>query len=94
MYYTKGFGWDHVSPDVFVTFDVEPGDRDKWETWNEGDRFADVVFEITSPSTIEDDLGKKRRFMRAWVCGNCISMIPSSRCSRSSGATDWSAATW
>jgi Uma2 family endonuclease len=64
---TKGFGWDHVSPDVFVTFDVEPGDRDIWQTWNEGDHFAEVVFEITSPSTINDDLGKKRqRYARHW----------------------------
>jgi Uma2 family endonuclease len=61
MYYTKGFGWDHISPDVFVTFDVEPGDRKMWQTWNEGDRFADVVFEITSPSTVNEDRGKKRR---------------------------------
>jgi Uma2 family endonuclease len=61
MYYNQGFGRDHVSPDVFVTFDVPRGVRIKWETWNEGGRFADVVFEITSESTYQEDLGKKRR---------------------------------
>ncbi len=61
MYYTEGYGWDHVSADVFVTFDVPRGVRQKWETWHENGRFADVVVEVTSPSTYLDDLGKKRR---------------------------------
>jgi Uma2 family endonuclease len=61
MYYTPGNGWDHVSADVFVTLDVERGIRECWKTWEEGDRFADVVFEISSPSTIKEDLGKKMR---------------------------------
>jgi Uma2 family endonuclease len=61
MYYNPQSGWDHVSPDVFVTFNVPRGDRRKWETWKEDDRFADVVFEITSASTYAEDLGKKRR---------------------------------
>jgi Uma2 family endonuclease len=60
MYYNQHSGWDHVSPDVFVTFDVPRGDRPKWETWKEGGRFADVVFEITSESTYKEDTGKKR----------------------------------
>src|SRR5690348_11789343 len=61
MYYNSQSGWDHVSPDVFVTFDVLQGDRGTWETWKEDGRFADVVFEITSASTYAEDLGKKRR---------------------------------
>lgn len=61
MYYTEGYGLDHVSADVFVTFDVPRGVRKTWEIWNEGGRFADVVVEITSPSTYREDLGKKRR---------------------------------
>jgi hypothetical protein len=60
MYYNPKSGWDHVSADVFVTFDVPRGVRDKWETWNENGRFADVVLEITSESTYQEDLGKKR----------------------------------
>src|SRR6185437_5718709 len=61
MYYHEGYGRDHVSADVFVTFGVERGVRECWLTWEEGGRFADVVFEISSPSTIKEDLGKKMR---------------------------------
>ena len=61
MYYHYGYGRDHVSADVFVTFGVERGIRECWMTWEEEGRFADVVFEISSPSTIKEDLGKKMR---------------------------------
>ncbi|HEY8283643.1 MAG TPA: Uma2 family endonuclease [Chloroflexota bacterium] len=61
MYYHEGYGRDHVSADVFVTFEVERGIRECWMTWEENGRFADVVFEISSPSTIKEDLGKKMR---------------------------------
>jgi Uma2 family endonuclease len=61
MYYHEGYGRDHVSADVFVTFGVERGIRECWMTWEENGRFADVVFEISSPSTIKEDLGKKMR---------------------------------
>ncbi|MGH2409586.1 MAG: Uma2 family endonuclease [Chloroflexota bacterium] len=61
MYDHEGSGRDHVSADVFVTFGVERGIRECWMTWEEHGRFADVVFEISSPSTIKEDLGKKRR---------------------------------
>jgi Uma2 family endonuclease len=60
MYYNPSYGRDHVSADVFVTFEVTRGVRKKWETWREDGRFADVVFEITSESTLNEDLGKKR----------------------------------
>jgi len=59
MYYNPASGLDHVSADVFVTFGVARGVRQKWETWREGGVFADVVFEISSPSTIREDLGQK-----------------------------------
>jgi Uma2 family endonuclease len=72
MYYTRGYGLDHVSPDVFVTFDVPRGIRQKWETWNENGRFADLVVEITSPSTYLDDLGKKRRLYSAPWCAGAL----------------------
>ena len=54
-YYNPASGWDHVSPDVFVAFDVEPGERRKWETWEENGHFPDIVFEISSPSTERED---------------------------------------
>lgn len=59
VYYDRHNGWRHVSPDVFIALDVEPGKRQKWETWLEGDKFPDIVFEITSPSTVGEDLGRK-----------------------------------
>lgn len=59
MYYNRLNGRDNVSPDVYVALDVEPGGRPKWETWIEG-KFPDIVFEITSPSTQDVDVGSKR----------------------------------
>jgi Uma2 family endonuclease len=59
MYYNPASGLDHVSADVFVTFGVTRGVRQKWETWKEGGTFADVVVEISSPSTVHEDLGPK-----------------------------------
>jgi Uma2 family endonuclease len=59
IYYNPRQGRDHVSPDVYVALDVEPGIRQKWQTWLEGGRFPDVVFEITSESTEKEDLGSK-----------------------------------
>ena len=59
MYYNPASGLDHISADVFVTFGVTRGVRQKWETWREGGAFADVVVEISSPSTIREDLGPK-----------------------------------
>ncbi|HWE61393.1 MAG TPA: Uma2 family endonuclease, partial [Chloroflexota bacterium] len=59
MYYNPESGWDHVSPDVYVAFDVEPGMRRKWLAWEEG-KFPEIVFEISSESTVDVDLGEKR----------------------------------
>ncbi len=59
MYYNRHNGRDHVSPDVYVALDVASGGRPKWETWVEG-KFPDIVFEITSHSTQDVDLGSKR----------------------------------
>ena len=61
IYYNARNGRQHVAPDVYVALDVEPGMRAKWQTWLEGDKFPDVVFEITSESTQDEDLGHKVR---------------------------------
>lgn len=58
-YYNPANGRDHLSPDVFVAFDVAPGLRERWLTWVEG-KFPEVAFEITSPSTMSEDLGSKK----------------------------------
>jgi len=58
IYYTEGNGHDHISPDIYIALDEPPGGRPKWQTWVEG-KFPDIVFEISSPSTQDVDLGHK-----------------------------------
>lgn len=48
-----------LAPDVFVCFGVENKLRRVFKTWEEG-VFPQVVFEIASDSTFENDLGGKR----------------------------------
>ena len=60
MYYDRTNQRRHISPDVYVALDVAPGLREKWQTWREGGLFPQVVFEITSQSTVKVDLGTKR----------------------------------
>jgi Uma2 family endonuclease len=59
LYYAQGFPRLRVAPDVMVIFDVEPGGRDNYKTWEEGQVPA-VIFEMTSPGTrSKDDVEKK-----------------------------------
>lgn len=62
LYYVEGDPRKHVSPDAFVTLGV-PKDtpRDAYFTWLEGGRAPDVVVEITSKSTYQEDTKKKFR---------------------------------
>jgi Uma2 family endonuclease len=54
LYYAQGFPRLRVAPDVMVIFNVEPGGRDNYKTWEEGEVPA-VVFEMTSKGTREQD---------------------------------------
>ncbi|MBD0337303.1 MAG: Uma2 family endonuclease [Cyanobacteria bacterium Co-bin13] len=54
LYYAQGFPRLRVAPDVMVIFNVEPGGRDSYKTWEEGEVPA-VVFEMTSKGTREQD---------------------------------------
>jgi len=63
LYYNEQNGWDHVSPDVYVALEVAPGARSIWKTWVEG-KCPDIVFEITSPSTVATDLSEKPKGKR------------------------------
>jgi Uma2 family endonuclease len=48
-----------IAPDVMVIFDVEPGGRDNYKIWEEG-QVPSVIFEMTSPGTrSKDDIEKK-----------------------------------
>jgi hypothetical protein len=47
LYYAEGFPKLRVAPDIMVVFNVPPGPRDNYKTWEEGQTPA-VIFEITS----------------------------------------------
>ncbi|MGG6239986.1 Uma2 family endonuclease [Nodosilinea sp. AN01ver1] len=59
MYYAQGFPKLRVAPDVMVIFEVEPGGRDNYKIWEEGQVPA-VIFEMTSASTRRQDEVEKK----------------------------------
>ncbi len=59
LYYSKGFPKLRIAPDVMVIFDVQPGGRDNYKIWEEGQVPA-VIFEITSPGTKDRDINFKK----------------------------------
>ena len=58
VYYVEGEPTKVLAPDVFVAFGVGNHLRDTFKVWEEG-VFPSVVFEFTSKTTKNDDLGKK-----------------------------------
>lgn len=54
LYYSQGFPKMRVAPDVMVIFNVSPGGRDNYKIWEKGET-PTVIFEVTSPSTQEQD---------------------------------------
>ncbi|MBI3760870.1 MAG: Uma2 family endonuclease [Chloroflexi bacterium] len=54
MYWDATDPTEVVAPDVFVVFDIAPGERRTWKTWVEG-KAPDVIFEITSKKTRRED---------------------------------------
>src|SRR4030081_1006319 len=58
VYYVPGDKRRHVSPDVFVVVGVRKHDRDYFLVWEEG-KTPTVVIEVTSKSTMQEDLKKK-----------------------------------
>ena len=62
LYYAQGFPRLRVAPDVMIIFGVEPGGRDNYKIWEEGQVPA-VIFEMTSPGTQrKDDVEKKHLY--------------------------------
>lgn len=59
LYYAQGFPKLRVAPDVMVIFEVEPGGRDSYKIWEEGQVPA-VIFEMTSASTRRQEEGEKK----------------------------------
>ncbi|WP_373542587.1 Uma2 family endonuclease [Chamaesiphon sp.] len=67
LYYAQGFPRLRVAPDVMVIFGVEPGGRDNYKTWEEGQVPA-VIFEMTSSGTKnKDDVEKKHLYQSLGV---------------------------
>lgn len=58
LYYAQGFPRLRVAPDVMVIKNVEPGGRDNYKIWEEGEVPA-IIFEMTSPGTAKQDEGFK-----------------------------------
>ncbi len=59
LYYNEHNGRDHVAPDVYVGLDLARRRRPSWKTWIEG-KSPDIVWEISSLSTQQADVGHKR----------------------------------
>ncbi|MBX2864019.1 MAG: Uma2 family endonuclease [Leptolyngbyaceae cyanobacterium MAG.088] len=67
MYYAQGFPKLRVAPDVMVVFGVEPGGRDNYKIWEEGE-VPSVIFEMTSQGTrSKDEVFKKTLYAQLGV---------------------------
>ena len=60
IYYQEGDPTKVVAPDVFVVKGVPKRDRRIYQVWEEEEKVPDVVFELTSRSTRQEDLGPKK----------------------------------
>lgn len=60
LYYAQGLPKLRVAPDVMVILGVEPGGRDSYKIWEEGE-VPRIVFEMTSKGTQQEDQIFKRR---------------------------------
>jgi Uma2 family endonuclease len=58
LYYEEGSPTKRCAPDVMVIFGVQPGSRDNYKIWEEGE-IPRVVFEMTSRGTKKEDEGFK-----------------------------------
>jgi len=63
LFYQPGNRRRHVSPDVLVVKGLDPHDRENYLLWEEG-RPPDVVIEVTSDSTRDEDLYDKFEIYR------------------------------
>lgn len=60
LYYKQGDPRSVVAPDVFLVKGVPKGDRLTYKLWEEG-RVPSLVIEVTSNSTRNEDLARKKR---------------------------------
>ncbi len=67
LFYRPGNRRRHVSPDVLVTKGLEQRQRENYLLWEEG-RPPNIVIEVTSQSTRDEDLEDKFEIYRDEVC--------------------------
>lgn len=60
VYYEKDNPRKYYAPDLMLVFGVSGHNRSSYKAWEEN-QFPQVVVEVASESTYENDLGKKRR---------------------------------
>jgi Uma2 family endonuclease len=60
IYYKEGDPSSVVAPDVFVIFGVPQRNRRTYKIWEHDGNTPDLVIELTSTKTRDEDLGKKR----------------------------------
>jgi Uma2 family endonuclease len=65
LYYVRGDRRSVVAPDVFVVKGIPKGDRKSYKLWEEG-QGPSFVIEVTSDSTRNEDLGRKRSLYEQW----------------------------
>jgi len=61
FYYVEGDPKASISPDVFLVRGIPKGPRMNYLLWKEG-KAPDLVIEVTSDSTCQEDLEKKERY--------------------------------
>ncbi len=67
LYYSEGLPNARVAPDVMVVLGVEPGGRDNYKIWEEG-QVPSVIFEMTSKGTrSQDEVFKKTLYAQIGV---------------------------
>ena len=47
-------------PDFFLVLDVDDRERQSWVVWQEGMRYPDVIIELLSDTTRDEDMGAKK----------------------------------
>ncbi len=59
LYYVEGLPSARVAPDIMVIFDVEPGIRNNYKVWEEG-QVPKLIIEMTSQGNKENDYSFKK----------------------------------
>ena len=65
IYYQQGNREAVVAPDVFVVLGVPNHDRHTYRLWEEQHKVPDLVLEVTSRRTWQEDQGRKRELYRS-----------------------------